>query len=135
MLEDAFDCIRGVAPISGVGATVLAHHRGKIAIAAINWVKNDSEEVSSFRWCCYSLGWEYPEQVRKHILQFTNRDIIHVAQTLKFSIWKNKSAPTKSYRCSFEIEGRKINMGNYPTQRAAERALRQEYLMRTKNGQ
>lgn len=134
IIKDAFYCIRGTAPISGAGALLL-YHKGKMAIAAMEWLINDSEEVSSFRWCCYSLGWEYPDKVRKHILQFVNHEIIQVAQALRFSVWKNKNSrlTKKSYRCSFELKGEKIDMGSFPTQRAAERALWKKYSERIKN--
>ena len=128
IIKDAFDCIRGTATMSEAGSLLL-YRRGKAALDAIAWIENDSEEISSFRWCCYSVGWEHPERVRKYMLRFVNHDIVHLAQIFKFSVWKSKGSQVtkKSYRCSMEIEGERIDMGSYPTQRAAERAVWQEY--------
>lgn len=131
ILTDALECLMGKGVVDGVSGAMLLREKGKVASEAFDWINDESQIAFSFRWCCFSLGWEYPEHIKRHMLKFTNHTLIRLSKTVKFSIWqKDRKNDIKGYRGALEVKGKRIDIGEYPSRKAAICALHREFILR-----
>lgn len=135
ILEDSFRCLVGNGYIDGLTGVALACKRGQMAKEAHSWICDDTQELGSFLWCCYSIGWQYPEQIRKRMLKHTNYVLISLSEDVKVSVWKTQEKSTiikNNFRGSLEIAGKRTNVGSFPSRQAVIVALDREFRLRRK---
>ena len=131
VLTDAFDCLMGNGMIDGGVGALKMRRRGLAASEAFDWISDESQAPFSFIWCCYSLGWEYPESVKRHMLKFANYDLINLSKTVKFTIWRKRRAnENKKFRGIMEVGRERIDIGEYPSRKAVVNALHREFTLR-----
>ena len=131
VINDAFECLIGNGTVDGVSGAMMMREKGRVAGEAFDWISCDLQTPFSFIWCCYSLGWEHPESIRKYMLKSANYELINLSRIVKFTIWrKEKRGDIKSFRGVMEVKGRRIDVGEYPTRKAAVHALHREFSLR-----
>ena len=131
IIDDAFECLMGNGMIDGGVGALKMRRRGLVASDALDWISDESQAPFSFMWCCYSLGWEYPESVKKHMLKFANYDLINLSKMVKFTIWrKRRVGENKNFRGIMEVGRERVDVGEYPSRKAVVNALCREFSLR-----